>query len=132
MEVISHFAQDWVLPVFQFFTSKYMLYYVLFNVATFLIVKYYGLRDQMRGKDKKEVKKNYFAFCREDLDNLNVFWCMPFYCLFWPRFIIMIVTVGLAGVMSDLLINDQGAEEAAKVTQKKKRNVKHSIVKRLI
>ena len=132
MEVISQFAQDWALPICQFFISKNMLYYVLFNIATFLIVKHFGLRDQMRGKNKKKVMENYTAFCREDLDNLNVFWCMPFYCLFWPRFFIMIVTVGLAGVMSDLLINDQGAEEAAKVTQKKKRNIKHSIVKKVI
>jgi hypothetical protein len=57
---------------------------------------------------------------------------MPFYCLFWPRFIIMIATVALAGTAGDLLVNDQGAEEQTKVTQKKQRNLKLSIVKRLI
>lgn len=57
---------------------------------------------------------------------------MPFYCLFWPRFFLMLFTVALAGTAGDLLINDQGVEEQKKVTNKKQRNVKHSIVKRLI
>jgi hypothetical protein len=44
----------------------------------------------------------------------------------------MIATVALAGTAGDLLVNDQGAEEQTKVTQKKQRNLKLSIVKRLI
>lgn len=55
MESINHLAEDYALPIFHFFTSKYMIMYILVNIATFLIVKYYGLRDQMRGKNSKEV-----------------------------------------------------------------------------
>ena len=83
----------------------------------------------MRGKNSKEIREKYSGFSRGDLDNLNVFWCLPFYCLFWPRFIIMVATVGLAGTAGDLLISE---EEQKQTTEKGKRDVKHSIVKRLI
>lgn len=78
------------------------------------------------------VEEKYRAFWRGDLDNLHVGWCLPFYCLFWPRFFIMLSTVALAGTASEMLVLDYGTNEAAKTTEKAQRSFKLSIVKRLI
>lgn len=135
METVQKISENMVQPIFYFMFNKYMLMYVVVNVFTFLIVKHWGIRDQIRGKNSKQVEEKYKAFWRGDLDNLHVGWCLPFYCLFWPRFFLMLATVALAGTASEMLVNEDTTErtaEASKTTEKGQRSVKLSVVKRLI
>lgn len=45
METLQKMSSRIVEPIFYFVWNKYMLVYVLFNIVTFLIVKYWGIRD---------------------------------------------------------------------------------------
>jgi hypothetical protein len=48
-------------------TSWNFIAYIVANIACFLIIKYYGLRDIRRGNNDPKCKKNYWAFTRGDI-----------------------------------------------------------------
>ena len=58
--------------------------YVAAHVVTFIYVRYVVLRNHYANQAK--IAEKYEPFVRKDIENLNVFWCMPWYCTFWPRF----------------------------------------------
>ena len=64
------------------------LYNALAHVLTFIVIKYYFLRDLYLTKDDKELKRKYDPFLRRDLDNLSIFWNFPWYQFYLPKLVI--------------------------------------------
>ena len=108
-------------------TSWSFIAYIIANVAFFLIVKYYGLRDIRRGNKDPKCLQNYWAFTRGDISSMHVIWCLPFYATFLPRFIITVLFIMVAGMTGDLLIVSK--DDAKNTTQKGLRDFRHKAIK---
>ena len=74
------------------------------NIFTFLIVRYYGLRDINKGNNDPECRKKFYAFTRDDIEKLSVFWNFPFYVTFLPRFLISMIFTIICGIAGEFLI----------------------------
>lgn len=66
----------------------FALLFAMFNMAVFLVGKYYFCSDLVRAKDDEKIKKMYPAYIREDMDKIHILWSFPLYCTFIIRFFI--------------------------------------------
>ena len=65
----------------------FILGFSAMNVLIFLIGKYYFCADLIRAKNDKAIRRAYFPFTRDDMDNISVFYSFPFYSTFVIRFL---------------------------------------------
>jgi hypothetical protein len=80
--------------------------YLIVHVISFLVVRFYWLKDVFATKDDKELIKKYPLFQRRDLD-IGLLRSLPWYLTYWPRiiscyfgiffgaFICVILTIGV-------------------------------------
>jgi hypothetical protein len=83
---------------------QFLIIYLVVNIITFLIVRYYGLRDINKGNNDPECRKKFYAFTRDDIEKLSVFWNFPFYATFLPRFLFSMIFAIICGLASEFLI----------------------------
>ena len=58
------------------------------NVLIYLVGKYYFCADLIRAKNDPEIRRKYYAFTRDDMDKISIFWSFPFYSTFFIRLIV--------------------------------------------
>jgi len=67
------------------YSSTFWLFYVIVHILTYLLHKYYFLRNEFNHKNNAELNKKFLPFVRPDLDAIHVIWSMPFYIFFLPK-----------------------------------------------
>ena len=123
MDYLHQTAESVIDGIVAGVTSWNFIAYMVANIAFFLIVKYYGLRDIRRGNKDPKCLQNYWAFTRDDISKMHVIWCLPFYATFLPRFVITIFFIMIAGMTGDLLITSK--DDAKSTAQKGIQNIRH-------
>ena len=96
------------------FWLQIYVYNAIAHILTFIVIKYYFLRDLYLTKENKELKRKYDPFLRRDLDNLSIIWNFPFYQLYLPKLIIGWLLLTILSVFTHIVCFGQDASNLDK------------------
>ena len=81
-----------------------ILTYVVVHVITFIYVRYWIFRPHFRVQHDKEFCSKHHPFMRTDLDKLSLIWSFPWYCTFWPRYILSWTNMLICTVLMQIVM----------------------------